>query len=101
MANYTQTGGSSNLQGNLVAFGPPTGESLTYNGTSDFVEVPKIASLNSAALTTTATLEAWIYLNQLPSVAGHFMETWPRPKTATTWDLQVENEDNKVHFYVG
>jgi hypothetical protein len=101
MAVYTQTGGTTSLQGgNLANFGPPPGNSLAFNGTSDFVQVPSSASLDSAALTATATLQAWVYLNQLPSAAGHIMQIMAKSEGGNDLDLQVET-DNRIHFYVG
>jgi hypothetical protein len=46
-AVYTQTGGATTLQGgNLANFGPPPGNSLSFNGASAFVQVPNSASLS-------------------------------------------------------
>jgi hypothetical protein len=101
MAPYTQTGGTTSLQGgNLANFGPPPGNSLAFNGTSDFVEVPSSASLDSQALTKQMTLEAWVYLNQLPSAAGHIMQIVAKAEPGNDLDLQVET-DNRIHFYAG
>jgi hypothetical protein len=95
---YTQTGGTTNVEGTLAAFTPST--ALAFNGTSDFVEVPTSATLDSTALTSTLTVEAWINLRQLPSAAGRGMKVLAKGANGNDLELQVET-DNKVHFYAG
>ncbi len=100
-APYTQTGGTTSLQGgNLANFGPSQGHALSFNGTSDFVEVPSSPTLDSQALTSQATIEAWVYLDQLPSAAGHIMEIVSKSEFGNDLDLQIET-DNRIHFYAG
>jgi hypothetical protein len=101
VAAYTQTGGTTTLQGGTLAnFGPPPGNSLSLNGSSDFVQVASSPSLDSAALTSQATMEAWIYLKQLPSAAGHIMSIVGKSEFGNDLDLQVQT-DNRVYFYAG
>jgi hypothetical protein len=100
-APYTQTGGLTSLEGGTLAnFGPPPGNSLSFNGTSDFVQVPNSPSLDSQALTSQATLEAWVYLDQLPSAAGHIMQIVAKSEMANDLDWQIQT-DNRIYFYAG
>jgi hypothetical protein len=101
MAPYTQTGGTTKLAGGSLAnFGPPPGNSLSFNGTSDFVQVPNSTSLDSQALTSQVTIQAWVYLDQLPSAAGHIMQIVAKSENGNDLDLQVQTDD-RIHFYVG
>lgn len=67
------------------------------NGGTGYVEVPDNPNLD---LTTEATLTAWVYLNQLPSSAGHTMHIAGKSGYARDLDLQVD-VDNKIRFYTG
>jgi hypothetical protein len=101
VAAYTQTGGTTTLQGgSLATFSPPPGNSFALNGFNDFAQVPSTPSLESAALNSQVTLEAWVYLNQLPSAAGHIMQLMAKSQFGNDLDLQVEG-DNRIHFYAG
>ena len=73
---------------------------MSFNGSSEYVEVPTSPSLDSQALTTQATLEAWVYLNELPSVAGHIMTIIAKSESGNDLDLQV-GTDNRVYLYAG
>ncbi len=86
--------------GSLGSPTPPVAAALSFNGTSDFVQVPSSPTLDSQALTTQATYEAYVYLNQLPSSVGHIMEIMAKSESGNDLDLQVET-DNRVHFYAG
>lgn len=87
--------------GSFLGAGPPTTDALSFNGTSaDEVTVPNSPSLQSPALNNTATLEAWVYLNQLPSAAGHYMSIIGQSEFGNDLNLQVET-DNRVYMYAG
>jgi hypothetical protein len=86
--------------GSFLGVGPPTTDALSFNGTSEYVEVPTSPSLDSQALTTQATLEAWVYLNQLPSVAGHIMTIIGKSEFGNDLDMQI-GTDNRVYLYAG
>ena len=86
--------------GSFLGVGPPTTDALSFNGSSEYVEVPTSPSLDSQALTTQATLEAWVYLNELPSVAGHIMTIIAKSESGNDLDLQV-GTDNRVYLYAG
>jgi len=86
--------------GSFLGAGPPTTDALSFNGSSDYVEVPTSPSLQSPALNSQATLEAWVYLNQLPSAAGHIMTIIAESESGNDLDLQV-GTDNRVYLYAG
>ena len=72
------------------------GSAFELDGVDDFVNVPNHSTLDPTAA---ATLQAWVYLDVLPSTAGHVMTVVAKSGNGTDLDLQVET-DNKVHFYV-
>jgi chitinase len=73
-----------------------TGQAFSLDGTDDYVSVPSNASLDPTAA---ATLSAWIYLDTLPSAAGHIMSIMAKGGPGRDLDFQVET-DNRVRFYV-
>ncbi|HEX3151280.1 MAG TPA: LamG-like jellyroll fold domain-containing protein [Gemmataceae bacterium] len=56
-ANFTQTGGTTTIDGELTDVSPPTGSALAFDGSNDTVQAPDAPSLD---VTNNFTLEAWI-----------------------------------------
>jgi hypothetical protein len=85
------------MHGGVVFSAGKMGLAFGLDGTNGYIEVPDSPSLD---LQSTATLMAWIYLDELPSQAGHIMQIMAKSQWANDLDLQVE-PDNRVRFYAG
>ncbi len=72
------------------------GQAFSFDGVDDYVMVPSSAALDPTA---TASLVAWVYFDQLPSVAGHFMYVAGKSGGGTDLDIQAQT-DNRLYFYV-
>ncbi|MEM2125565.1 MAG: LamG-like jellyroll fold domain-containing protein, partial [Candidatus Methanosuratincola sp.] len=70
---------------------------LHFDGDGDYVNCGNDETLDP---TEAATIEAWVFLDQLPSTAGHIMEIASRSGSGTDLDLQIET-DNRFKFFVG
>jgi hypothetical protein len=73
------------------------GQAFNFDGNDRYVQFPHVASQDP---TEEATLDAWIYFNQLPSEANQIMTIIAKSDFGRDLDLQVE-ADNKIHFYIG
>lgn len=73
------------------------GQCFSFDGVDDYISVPSDPSIDP---TTEATLEAWVYFNQLPSAAGHIMEIMAKSGFNTDLDI-LANTNDRVYFYVG
>jgi hypothetical protein len=72
------------------------GQAFSFDGVDDYVSVPNSASLDPTAA---ASIVVWVYFDQLPSAAGHFMYIAGKSGSATDLDVQAQT-DNRVYFYV-
>ena len=72
------------------------GQAFSFDGTTGYITVPSSSSLDP---TVAASMDAWVYFNQLPSAANHIMHIAGKSGSGTDLDLQAES-DNKIHFYV-
>src|SRR5437016_6293755 len=68
-----------------------------FNGTGQYVEYPSIGSQDP---TTEATVDAWVYFNQLPSETGRFMTIIAKSDINRFLDL-VALGDDKLRFFSG
>ena len=69
---------------------------LAFDGVSGYM----FASVAAPdPFTTEATLAAWVYLDELPSEAGHIFLVCGKSGFARDLDLQIEPDD-RFHFYV-
>lgn len=69
---------------------------FNLNGNGQYVQIASSPDLDP---TQAATLDAWVYFNQLPSAAGHIMAIAAKSGWSTDLDLQAHT-DNRFHFYV-
>ena len=85
------------LNGDATFATGKVGQAFSFDGQTAYLEVPDSPSLD---LRSNATLMAWIFLDQMPSDAGHTMSIMGKSQAGNDLDLQVE-PDNRVRFYVG
>ncbi len=89
-------GNNGTLQGVVTFAAGKVGQAFSLNGTNAFVEIPNISALDPVAA---GSQDAWVYFNQLPSVAGHIMEIIGKGSAGRDFDLQAET-DNRFRFYI-
>jgi hypothetical protein len=91
-------GGNHGLLRGGVSFAQGmVGQAFAFDGATAYVEVPDNPSLD---LQSNLTMMAWIYLEQLPSQAGHVMHLLGKSQAGNDCDLQLETDD-RAHFYMG
>jgi len=59
------------LQGGATYALGKVGQAFSLNGTNAYVSAPSTAANDPTGAANGASMEAWVYLNQLPSAAGH------------------------------
>ena len=85
------------LQGGATFATGLVGQAFSLNGTDAYVQ----ASANVAQDPTTAgSLDAWVFFNQLPSVAGHPMQVIAKGGVGTDFEIGADTDD-LFKFYIG
>lgn len=74
----------------------PGDAALALDGASGYAFASVVAP---DPFTSEATVAAWVYLDELPSAAGHIFHIAGKSGFARDLDLQVEGDD-RFHFYV-
>ncbi|MBI5757713.1 MAG: tandem-95 repeat protein, partial [Planctomycetales bacterium] len=90
-ANDSVGGHSGTLKNGATFATGKVGSAFRLDGQNDYVEIPTSSDLDPI---TAATLDAWVYFDQLPSVAGHTMTIVGK---SPNLDLQAD-QDNRFHF---
>ena len=95
-ANDIALGNNGTLQGGVTSAPGIVGQAFNLNGTDAFVQAPNASAIDP---TSAGSQDAWVYFNQLPSVAGHIMEIIGEGSSGRDFDLQADL-DNRFHFYI-
>jgi uncharacterized delta-60 repeat protein len=72
------------------------GQAFSLDGVDDHIVAPAVSAQDP---TSAGSMDAWVFFNQKPSVAGHIMSIIAKGGNATDFDLQA-NTDDHFHFYV-
>ncbi|HZT60235.1 MAG TPA: LamG-like jellyroll fold domain-containing protein [Pyrinomonadaceae bacterium] len=97
-ANDIIGGNNGTLQNGATFATGIVGQAFSFDGVDDDVTAPNTAAIDP---TTTASVEAWVNLNQLPSAAGHTMHVMSvGNNAASNFDLTVETT-NHFRFLIG
>lgn len=96
-ANTTDlaAGNNGTLNGGAGYAAGKVGRAFSFNGTTAYFQAPSTPANDP---TTAATLEAWVYFNRLPSVAGHSM-TVIRKSGISGTDLLDIGASTNDHLY--
>jgi hypothetical protein len=103
-ANDIQAGNTGTLQGSATYANGKVGQAFSLNGTNAYVSAPSTAANDPTGAGTGASMEAWFYLNQLPSAAGHPMFIVSKSGTSGTdlFELRIDPDDRiKFLFRAG
>ncbi len=92
-----QGGNNGSLQGGATFATGYVGQAFSLNGTSAYVQAAAIAAQDP---TTAGSLDAWVYLNQLPSQVGHAMSIIVKGGNTTDFNLQVFDSGSGDRFYL-
>jgi hypothetical protein len=87
--NGTLNGGAGHAAGKV-------GRAFSFNGTSAFFQAPSTPANDP---TTAATLEAWVYFNRQPSVAGHDMNIISKSGNSGTDRLDLAAASNNFLYF--
>jgi len=78
------------------------GNAFSLNGVNQYVLIPDSTAAqdpNPLDPTVEATLDAWVFFNQVPQDAGHIMTIVAKSGGGRDLDLQAET-DGRFHFFV-
>lgn len=84
-----QAANSATMQGGATYAIGKVGQAFSLNGTNAYVSAPSTPTNDPTGAANGATMEAWIYLNQLPSAAGRNFYILSKSGTGTTDDLAI------------
>lgn len=87
--NDLQAANNGTLQGGATYGIGRVGQAFSLNGTNAYVSAPSTAANDPTGAANGATMEAWIYLNQLPSAAGRNFYIMSKSGTGATDDLAI------------
>lgn len=87
--NDLQAANNGTLQGGATYASGKVGQAFSFNGTNAYVSAPSTAANDPTGAANGATMEAWIYLNQLPSAAGRNFYIMSKSGTGATDDLAI------------
>lgn len=79
------------------------GQAFNLNGTSAFVQAPSSVANDPTGAANGASMEAWFYLNQLPSAAGHPMFIMSKSGTVGTdlFEIRIDPDDRVKFLFRG
>lgn len=87
--NDLQFANNGTLQGGATYASGKVGQAFSLNGTNAYVSAPSTAANDPTGAANGATMEAWIYLNQLPSAAGRNFYIMSKSGAGATDDLAI------------
>src|SRR6266436_1890113 len=95
-ANDIASGDNGTLAAGTTFAPGEVGQAFSLNGTNAFVQAPSTPALDP---TTAGSMAAWVYFNQLPSVAGHDMEVIAKGGNGTDFEILADTSDS-FHFFI-
>ena len=97
--NDLQAANNGTLNGGATYANGKVGQAFSFNGTTAYVSAPSMAANDPTGAGTGASMEAWFYLNQLPSAAGHPFYIVSKSGTSGTdqFELRID-PDNFIKF---
>lgn len=87
--NDLQAANNGALQGGAFYAIGKVGQAFSLNGTNAYVSAPRTAANDPTGAANGATMEAWIYLNQLPSAAGRQFYIMSKNGTGVSDDFDI------------
>ena len=101
--NDLQAANNATLNGGAAYAPGKVGQAFSLNGTTAFVSAPGTAVNDPTGAGSGASMEAWFYLNQLPSAAGHQMFIISKSGTSGTdsFELRIDPDDRIKFIFRG
>lgn len=93
--NDLQAANNATLNGGATYAGGKVGQAFSLDGTTAYVSAPSTAANDPTGANSGASMEAWFYLNQLPSAAGHPMFIMSKSGTSGTdlFEMRIDPDD--------
>ncbi len=100
--NDLQAANNAALQGGAAYAAGKSGQAFSLNGTNAYVSAPSTAANDPTGASSGASMEAWIYLNQLPSASGRQFYIMSKNGTSGTdgFDIHID-PDNGIKYIWG
>jgi hypothetical protein len=99
--NDLQAANNGTLQGGAAYAPGKSGQAFSLNGTDAYVSAPSTAANDPTGAANGASMEAWVYLNQLPSAAGRQFYIMSKNGAGTNegFDIHIDSDNGFKYIW--
>ncbi|MET0752067.1 MAG: LamG-like jellyroll fold domain-containing protein [Pyrinomonadaceae bacterium] len=101
--NDLQAANTATLQGGATYAPGKVGQAFSLNGTNAYVTAPSTPGNEPTGAGTGASMEAWVYLNQLPSAAGRqfYIMSKNGANPVEGFDIHIDSDNGFKYIWAG